>query len=89
MKLVNIGYGSMVSAGRILAILAPDSAPIKRIVQEARDRAMLIDASYGRKTQTVLLMDTDHVILSALTPDVVGERWQGKLDEETEEKELE
>lgn len=89
MKLVNIGYGSMVSAGRILAILAPDSAPIKRIVQEARDRAMLIDASYGRKTQTVLLMDTDHVILSALTPDVVGERWQGKLDEEAEEKENE
>lgn len=87
MKLVNIGFGSMVSAGRILAILAPDSAPIKRIVQEAKDRAMLIDASYGRKTQTVLLMDTDHVILSALTPDVVGERWQGKLDEEAEEKE--
>lgn len=85
MKLVNIGFGSMVSAGRILAILAPDSAPIKRVVQEARDRGMLIDASYGRKTQTVLLMDTDHVILSALSPEVVGERWQGKLDEETEE----
>lgn len=85
MKLVNIGFGSMVSSGRILAILAPDSAPIKRIVQEARDRGMLIDASYGRKTQTVLLMDTDHVILSALSPEVVGERWQGKLDEETEE----
>lgn len=85
MKLVNIGFGSMVAAGRILAIMDPDSAPIKRVVQEARDRGMLIDASYGRKTKTVLLMDTDHVILSALTPDTVGERWQGKLKEETEE----
>ena len=85
MKLVNIGFGSMVSAGRILAVVDPDSAPIKRVVQEARDRGMLIDASYGRKTRAVLLMDTDHVILSALTTQVVGDRWQGKLDEEIEE----
>ena len=82
MKLVNIGFGSLVSAGRILAVVAPDSAPIKRVVQEARDRGMLIDASYGRKTRAVLLMDTDHVILSALTTQVVGDRWQGKLSEE-------
>ena len=68
MKLINIGFGSMVAAGRLLSVLAPDSAPIKRVIQEARDRGMLIDASYGRKTQAVLLMDTDHVILSALTP---------------------
>ena len=61
MKLVNIGFGSMVAAGRVLAIVAPDSAPIKRVIQEARDRGMLIDASYGRKTKAVLLMDTDHV----------------------------
>lgn len=88
MKLVNIGFGSMVSAGRILAIVAPDSAPIKRVVQEARDRGMLIDASFGRKTQTVILMDTDHVILSALSTDTVGARWQGKLDEMTEESEI-
>ena len=60
----------------------PDSAPIKRVVQEARDRGMLIDASYGRKTRAVLLMDTDHVILSALTTQAVGDRWQGKLGEE-------
>ena len=86
MKLVNIGFGSLVSAGRILAVVDPDSAPIKRVVQEARDRGMLIDASYGRKTRAVLLMDTDHVILSALTTQVVGDRWQGKLDEEIEEK---
>ena len=85
MKLVNIGFGSMVAAGRILAVVDPDSAPIKRVVQEARDRGMLIDASYGRKTRSVLLMDTDHVILSALTPQALGERWQGKLEEDTEE----
>ena len=82
MKLVNIGFGSLVSAGRILAVVDPDSAPIKRVVQEARDRGMLIDATYGRKTRAVLLMDTDHVILSALTTQVVGDRWQGKLSEE-------
>lgn len=81
MKLINIGFGSMVAAGRVLSMLAPDSAPIKRIVQEAKERGMLIDASYGRATKTVILMDTDHVILSALTPEVLSERWQGKQDE--------
>ncbi len=85
MKLVNIGFGSLVAASRILAVVDPDSAPIKRVVQEARDRGMLIDASYGRKTRAVLLMDTDHVILSGLTTETVGERWQGKLQEEEEE----
>lgn len=78
MRLINIGFGSMLSAERILAIVEPDSAPIKRVVQEARDRAMLIDASYGRKTQAVILMDTDHVILSALTPESISERWMDK-----------
>ncbi len=72
----------MVAAHRVLAIMDPDSAPIKRVVQEARDRGMLIDASYGRKTKTVLLMDTDHVILSALTPDVLSERWQEREERE-------
>jgi regulator of extracellular matrix RemA (YlzA/DUF370 family) len=67
----------MVAAGRVLSMLSPDSAPIKRIVQEAKERGMLIDASYGRKTKTVILMDTDHVILSGLTPDVLGERLTG------------
>ena len=81
MKLINIGFGSLVAAGRILSVLDPDSAPIKRVVQEARDRAMLIDASYGRKTQAVILMDTDHVILSALTPEAIGERWKQKKEE--------
>lgn len=81
MKLVNIGFGSMVAAGRLLAIVAPDSAPIKRVIQEARDRGMLIDASYGRKTKAVLLMDTDHVILSAITPEAIARRLQDKCGE--------
>ena len=75
MKLINIGFGSMVAANRILAFMEPDSAPIKRVVQEARDRGMLVDASYGRKTKAVILMDTDHVILSALTPEMLNARW--------------
>ena len=84
MKLINIGFGSMVASGRILSMLAPDSAPIKRIVQEAKERGMLIDASYGRATKTVILMDTDHVILSALTPDVLTARWLDKQENEGE-----
>ena len=78
MKLINIGFGSLLAASRILSVLDPDSAPIKRVVQEARDRGMLIDASYGRKTQAVILMDTDHVVLSALTPDALGQRLNEK-----------
>ena len=78
MKLINIGFGSMIAAHRLLAIVSPDSAPVKRVVQEARERGMLIDASYGHKTKAVLLMDTDHVILSALTPETIGTRWQEK-----------
>ena len=78
MKLVNIGFGSMVASNRILAIVAPDSAPIKRLIQEARDRGMLIDASFGRKTAGVLLMDTDHVILSALPPETIAKRLNDK-----------
>ena len=81
MKLINIGFGSLVAAGRLLSVLAPDSAPIKRVIQEARDRGMLIDASYGRKTQSVILMDTDHVILSALTCDTLAARWTEKEEE--------
>ena len=82
MTLINIGFGSMVAARRVLAIMDPDSAPIKRVVQEAKDRGMLIDASYGRKTRAVILMDTDHVILSAMTTDVLCGRWEEKEAEE-------
>ena len=85
MKLINIGFGSMIAAARMLAVVDPDSAPIKRLVQEARDRGMLIDASYGRKTKSVILMDTDHVILSAITPDAISERWQDKHNNAEEE----
>ncbi len=74
MKLINIGFGSMIAANRLLAVVSPDSAPVKRIIQEARDRGMLIDASYGHKTKSVLLMDTDHIILSALEPETVSQR---------------
>lgn len=86
MKLINIGFGSMVAANRLLAIVAPDSAPIKRVVQEARDRGMLIDASYGRKTKAVLLMDTDHVILSAIPTEAICARWMDKQEPELEEE---
>ena len=88
MKLINVGFGSMVAANRVLAVVAPDSAPIKRVIQEARDRAMLVDASYGRKTKAVILMDTDHVILSAIAPETIYARWMDKQEIEGEEEEL-
>lgn len=73
-KLVNIGFGNIVSANRIVAIISPDSAPIKRIITEARDRGMLIDATYGRRTRAVIVTDSDHVILSAVQPETVANR---------------
>ena len=87
MRLINIGFGSLISASRLLAVVAPDSAPIKRVVQEARDRGMLIDASFGRKTKAVLLMDTDHVILSAISPEAIADRWNDKNTPDQEEEE--
>ena len=69
MKLINIGFGNMVSAGRVVAVVSPDSAPVKRLVKEARERGMLIDATYGRKTASVFVMDSDHVVLSAIAAD--------------------
>ena len=88
MKLINIGFGNLVAANRLLAVVSPDSAPIKRVIQEARDRAMLIDASYGRKTKAVILMDTDHVILSAIAPETIYARWMDKQEPAGEEEEL-
>ena len=87
MKLINIGFVSVISAGRVLAVLSPESAPIKRVVQEARERSMLIDASYGRRTRSVLLMDTDHVILSAVQPETIAARLEGRAAEEQTEDE--
>ena len=74
MKLINIGFGNLVSAERVLAIVSPDSAPIKRLIQESRERGMLIDATYGRKTASVFVMDSDHVVLSALPAEKLGPR---------------
>ena len=88
MQLINIGFGSFIAARRMLSVLSPDSAPIKRVMQEARDRGMLIDASYGRKTKAVILMDTDHVILSALTPETISARWMDKDVKADEEEEI-
>jgi regulator of extracellular matrix RemA (YlzA/DUF370 family) len=74
MKLINIGFGNMVSANRLVAIVSSESAPIKRIIQDARDRGTLIDATYGRRTRAVIIMDSDHVILSAVQPETVANR---------------
>lgn len=82
MKLISIGFGSTVCAERILAVIAPESAPIKRLIQEARERGMLIDASFGRKTKSVLLMDTDHVILASVSPEILSARMEEKLEPE-------
>lgn len=87
MKLINIGFGNMVSSDRILTIVSPESAPIKRIIQEAKDRSMLVDATYGRKTKAVILMDTDHVILSAILPETIAARSAGKSDPAAESEE--
>ena len=87
MKLINIGFGNMISAGRLVAIVSPDSAPIKRMVQEARDRGTLIDATYGRRTRSVLIMDNDHLVLSALQPDTVASRLESREAHEEEEDE--
>ena len=87
MKLVNIGFGNMISAQRLVAIVSPDSAPVKRMIQEGRERGILIDATYGRRTRAVLVMDNDHLVLSALQPETVAGRLNGEeQDEEEEEK---
>ena len=77
-KLINIGFGNIVSANRIISIVSPESAPIKRIITEARDRGMLVDATYGRRTRAVIITDSDHVILSAVQPETVAHRLVNK-----------
>ncbi len=74
MKLLNIGFGNMVSVSKLVAIVSPDSAPIKRIVQEARDQGTVVDASFGRRTRAVLIMDSGHIVLSALQPETLTSR---------------
>lgn len=87
MKLMNIGFGNMISAERLLTVVSPEAAPIKRLVQEAREHGMLIDASCGRKTKAVLVMDTDHVILSGLSPETIARRAGYDPEEEQSEEE--
>ncbi len=84
MKLFNIGFGNVVSSSRVVAIVSPESAPIKRIVQEAKEKGMAIDATYGRRTRAVLIMDSGHVVLSAILPDTAAGRLGGEDMEETE-----
>ena len=85
MKLVNIGFGNMLAASRLIAIVSPESAPIKRMIQEARDKGSLIDATYGRRTRSVVVADSSHIILSALQPETVAGRMGGQ-DTTQEEK---
>ncbi len=89
MKLINIGFGNMVSASKLVAIVSPESAPIKRIIQDARDKGVLIDATYGRRTRAVIVMDSDHVILSAIQPETVANRVIEREDDEEEDEESE
>ena len=89
MKLINIGFGNMVSASRLVAIVSPESAPIKRIMQDAKEQGTLIDATYGRRTRAVILTDSDHVILSALQPETVANRLNAKeLDTPEDDEEI-
>ncbi len=85
MKLINIGFGNLISESRLVAVVSPESAPIKRMVQEARDRSVLIDATYGRRTMSVLIMDNDHLVLSALQPEEIADHIAGNEDEQEEE----
>ena len=85
MKLINIGFGNMVSAGRIIAIVSPDSAPIKRMISDAREKNLLIDATYGRRTRAVIITDNGCIILSAIQPETVAGRLIGKSEQESGE----
>lgn len=85
MQLINIGFGNIVSANRIISIVSPESAPIKRIIQEAKDNGTAIDATYGRRTRAVIIMDSGHIILSAVQPETVAGRLDKKEDEFEEE----
>ena len=87
MQFINIGFGNLVSVQRLIAVVSPDSAPVKRLVQESRDRGMLIDATYGRKTASVLITDSDHVVLSALAAERLAPRLGLSVEELTEEDE--
>ena len=82
MKFINIGFGNIISSSRLVAAVSPESAPIKRIIQDARDNGKLVDATYGRKTRAVIIMDSEHVILSSVQPETVA----GRLEEDSEDE---
>lgn len=88
MKLINIGYGNLVAEDRIVAVVSPESAPIKRIIADAKERHTLIDATYGRRTKAVIITDSEHVILCALVPEKIAKRGEDRQEETTEEEEL-
>lgn len=85
-KLVNIGFGNIVAANRIISIISPESAPIKRIIQEVRDKGMLVDATYGRRTRAVVVVDSGHIILSAVQPETVANRLVAQTTDSEEEE---
>ncbi len=89
MKLINIGFGNMVSANRLVAIVSSESAPIKRIIQDARDKGVLIDATYGRRTRAVIITDSEHVILSSIQPETVANRINNDRDDIEDEEDEE
>ena len=86
-KLINVGYGNFISSSRIIAIIGPESAPVKRIIQEAKEERRLIDATYGRRTRAVIISDSDHVILSAIQPETIAHRVADQTDDEDDEEE--
>ena len=88
MQLVNIGFGNIVSAERIVAIVSPESAPIKRLIQEAKDNKTAVDATYGRRTRAALIMDSGHIILSAVQPETVGGRIDKTISQDEMNKQL-
>ena len=87
MKLINIGFGNMISAGRLIAIVSPESAPIKRMIQEVREKGLLIDASFGRSTKAVIVMDSGNVVLSALPPETIAARCEERTEGENDARE--
>ena len=87
MKLINIGFGNMVSADRVVALVSPDSAPVKRLIQDTRDTGKLIDVTCGRRTRAVIITDSDHIILSAIQPETISGRASGNTEENDEEAE--
>ncbi len=87
MKLINIGFGNMVSSDRLVAIVSPESAPIRRIITKAKESNMLIDATYGRRSRSVLVTDSDHVILSSIQPETIANRFSSEYEDDEEEEE--